>query len=135
MPVEASQTLIIIVILLGLIAMLLVAWRVNVRRQLEDQPPAMAPSQRELSEARLDPGEEIAEPVIEQIESMVHARLAGESGVDASSLDFGANVDGSLAIWYRGTKYESVEQIPEPRVRRAVREAVEAFNRPSGRSP
>lgn len=134
MPVEANQTLLVILALFALIILLLVAWRINVSRQLQDQPPHTGPSQEALRDARIDPGERVAEPFAEQIESMVHNLLAGEADLDPTSLDFGTEEDGSLAIWYGGNKYTQVDEIPEPRVRQAVEEAVDSFNRPAGGS-
>lgn len=132
MPLQANQTLMVLVVLAALIVILLVAWRIGVSRRLDEQPPDTGPSQQELKDVRIDPGEREAEPIAEQIESMVQDRLAHVQGVDASSLDFGTEQDGSLAIWYQGSKYTAVEDIPEPRIRQAVQEAVDSFNKPSG---
>jgi hypothetical protein len=44
-------------------------------------------------------------------------------------LDFGTAIDGSLEIWVDGERYNSVEEIPDERIRRAIAEAVEKYNR------
>lgn len=132
MPLQADQTLIVLLMFAALIVILLVAWRVNVSRQISEQPPVVGPNERELAEARIDEGEREAELIAEQIESMVQNRLAQEGGVVSSTLDFGTEEDGSLAIWYQGTKYTSVEMIPETKIRQAVQQAVEDFNKRSG---
>jgi hypothetical protein len=85
-----------------------------------------------VSQARIDPGEQEASLVSEQIESMVQAELAAYPDLADAQLDFGSAADGSLVIWYQGQKYVGVDQVPEPRLRQAIERAVDAFNKRAG---
>lgn len=76
-------------------------------------------------------GERVASPAAEQIEEMVRQRLGRFPDLAATPLDFGTGPGGELEIWVGESRYGSVEEIPDVRIRQAVAEAVEVFNRQS----
>jgi hypothetical protein len=44
-------------------------------------------------------------------------------------LDFGTAIDDSLNIWVDGERYQAIEDIPDARIRKAIVDAVNAFNK------
>jgi hypothetical protein len=64
----------------------------------------------------------------EAIEEQVN-QILSKAGVTGIHVDFGTAHDGSLEIWLGDDRYLSVDSIPDERVRRAVAEAVAAYNR------
>jgi hypothetical protein len=68
-------------------------------------------------------------PASEAIEDLVKKRLARIPGLANTRVDFATAPDGSLSIWIGSDRYASVDEIRDPRIREAVREAVAAFNR------
>ena len=81
-----------------------------------------------VGEVRSENGERLASPVSEQIEEAAQRKLAGYPDLAGKRLDFGTAPDGSLEIWFDDVRYESVDQIPDARVREALAEAVKSFN-------
>jgi hypothetical protein len=106
---------------LGLIAIWLVISRRGAVREAAPQPGAKKPLGRE--------GERLASASSEAIEEIVNQRLAGIPGLAETRVDFGTAADGSLEIWIGWERYASVEEIPDARIRDAVREAVSTYNR------
>jgi len=78
---------------------------------------------------KFDPDEFRASPISEQIEGMVKLRLQAYPDLSQVDLAFGTAMDGSLDIWVDGERYQAVENIPDARIRKAVAEAVTAFNK------
>lgn len=117
-----------LVIGLGIVILIaLVVWRMRTRRgQLPEQMPE---SLQQVAEARLDPDEQAASLISEQIEEMVRKELAQHTDLAGRSLDFGTAADGSLEIWFDGQRYAEPAQIPDQRVRSAIERAVATFNR------
>lgn len=68
-------------------------------------------------------------PASEAIEDLVKQRLKKIPGLANTPVDFATAPDGSLSIWIGSDRYASVEEIRDPRIREAVREAVAGFNR------
>jgi hypothetical protein len=64
----------------------------------------------------------------EAIEELVNLNLAKIPGLAGTHIDFGSAADGSLEIWIGDQRYTSVDEIPDPRIQQAVREAVASFN-------
>jgi hypothetical protein len=81
-----------------------------------------------VGEGHSEDGERLASPVSEQIEEAAQRKLAGYPDLAGKRLDFGTAGDGSLEIWFDDVRYESVDQIPDARVREALAEAVKSFN-------
>jgi hypothetical protein len=65
----------------------------------------------------------------EKIEEMVKARLAEYPDLLQTHFDFRTSSDGMLEIVFGERTYQDVDQIPDDRVRQAIAEAVEEFNR------
>lgn len=129
-----TGTTLVLLVLVGLIviiAVLLALWRMNVRRQIDGLPGTPPAGMNAVNQATIEPGEQEASLVSEQIESMVQAELAAYPDLADARLDFGTGPDGSLVIWYEGKKYVGVGEVPEPRLRQAIERAVEAFNKRS----
>ena len=82
-----------------------------------------------IMDAQLDEGERRATIISEQIEEMVKAILETEGTKIESEIDFATASDGSLEIWIDDVSYTEVEEIPDLRIRDAVKQAVEDFNR------
>jgi hypothetical protein len=87
--------------------------------------PGGLPTAEDLS---LEEGERQASLVTEQIEEMVKHKLAAYPDLGGVRVDFGTAADGGLEIWFGDVRYETVDQIPDARVRAAVAEAVASYN-------
>jgi len=83
---------------------------------------------RTAEDLSLEEGERQASLVTEQIEEMVKHKLAAYPDLGGVRLDFGTAADGGLEIWFGDVRYETVDQIPDARVRAAVAEAVASYN-------
>ena len=81
-----------------------------------------------MTDAENEPGEFIASHISEQIEEMTRQLLKALPDLGDVKLDFGTAIDGSLEIWVDGERYNSVEEIPDECIRRAIAEAVEKYN-------
>ena len=74
-------------------------------------------------------GEEfLAAPISEAVEDLVNQRLAAVPGLAGTHVDFGTAADGSLEIWVGEERYTSVDEIRDPRIRQAVKDAVASYN-------
>lgn len=85
--------------------------------------------ERRAPPSAADPSELEAAAASEAIEDMVNRKLAEMPALADRRVDFGTAADGSLEIWVGDERYTSVDAIRDPRIRQAVRDAVEAFNR------
>ena len=74
-----------------------------------------------------DAGEKIAAPFAEQIEDILRAKLNSDP-FNKFNIDLGTGADGSLEIWVNGTKYESVNALPDESLKNAFHEAVTKWN-------
>jgi hypothetical protein len=80
-------------------------------------------------DARYEGTERPASLVSEQIEEMVKQRLAEHTDLTDVEMDFGTMPDGTIDIWVNGEQFDDVEDIPDDRIREAIKAAVEEFNR------
>jgi hypothetical protein len=60
---------------------------------------------------------------------MVKQRLASYPYLADVKLDFATGPDESLVIWVNDQSYINIDRIPDDRMRAAISEAVETFNR------
>ena len=129
-----AQTIFIVIlgVVIVLIVGLLMIWRASTSLAPEEQETHLDRLDPLLVDARLDDGEEQASPISEEIEGMVQKQLAQYPDLAGQVIDFGTAADGSLEIWIGGKRYENVSDIPDVRVREAITEAVDKFNRASG---
>jgi len=122
---EGFLTVAITLLLFAVVAILVWVWAV--RRVSRRLPPATEP--KEIAKARTEKGELEATAIAEAIEERVKEILASEGNPHAYRLDFGTAQDGSLDIWVDDVHYHSVDEIRDEPIRRAVKQAVEEFNR------
>jgi hypothetical protein len=122
---QLVQLAILIGVLL-LLAIALFAWFVARRgsspAKLPDDTQAMIP------DAQVEQYERPASLVAEQIEGMVRHKLEQYPDLADVVLDFGAMPDGTIDIWVNRRQYDNPEDIPDERIRQAIKEAVEQFN-------
>jgi len=128
----AGVALVVVVIVALLLIFLSVAIRSGGRFLLSGlvrRPPQTPPSLRMVEEARVDKGERRASLVSEQIEELVRSRMAQQPELASRQIDFATGADGGLEIWLDDVCYRSVSEIPDPKIRDLVTEAVASFNR------
>lgn len=123
----------IVGLLVGLligIVLLLVIWAIVVRRRTKEIEEGELPPESfdAVSEAKIEPNEQAASLVSEQIEEMVKQRLASYPDLADVKLDFATAPDESLVVWVNDQSYSDINQIPDDRIRSAISEAVETFN-------
>lgn len=80
-------------------------------------------------DARVDQYERTSSIAAEQIEEMVRRRLEQYPDLADTVFDFGTMADGTVDIWVNRKQYDNPEDIADERIRKAVQEAVEEFNR------
>jgi hypothetical protein len=73
-----------------------------------------------------DADEKIAAPFAEQIEDILRAKLDSDP-FNKFEIDLGTGADGSLEIWVNGTKYFSVNELPDEELKQAFHEAVKKW--------
>ena len=125
-------SLLTIVLVIGFVLILiLIVWGALARRRAA----ASVDKRRTVDavkDARIEEGERLAAPISEQIEEMVRRILAAQGDELADDIDFGTGEDGSLEIWVEERCYSSPDEITDSKVRLAVQQAVEEFNRVTG---
>ena len=128
---DFSSVVLVLVVLVLAMVLLLVLWAVLVRRRTAEIEESEVPPESldAVSEAKYEASEQEASLVSEQIEEMVKSRLAAYPDLADVKLDFATAPDESLQIWVNDQSYSDVNQIPDERIRSAIAEAVEAFNR------
>lgn len=119
----------IVGLLIGII-LLLVIWAIVVRRRTKEIEEGELPpgSLNAVSEAKIEPNEQAASLVSEQIEEMVKQRLASYPDLADVKLDFATGTDESLVVWVDDQSYSDIDQIPDERIRSAISDSVETFN-------
>ncbi len=76
-----------------------------------------------------DEGEHVAAPFAEQIEDILHAKLKEDPQLAALDVDLGTNeATGELEVWVDGARYEQIEDIPNPQLQTAIKQAVDKWN-------
>lgn len=76
------------------------------------QPPAAAPA--------------------EEIQNRVRAKVAKYSDLRRVKLDFAPSPDGSMQVWVDKNKFDSIDQIPDQRLRDAIEEALDEWTKTGG---
>jgi len=130
----ASTPLTVVIVVIGaLLALLLVAAYFSGRRRSGAPAAGSEPGQPGwvggLSASPASSGEQIASHAAETIEALAQARIEKHPDLAGLRLDFGTASSGELEIWVGSERYESVDAIPDDRIRQAISEAVAAFNR------
>ena len=73
---------------------------------------------------KYDAGEKLAAPFAEQIEDIIQAKLEADSYLDQFNIDLGSNQDGGLEIWVNGKAYQSVNSLPDEKLKKAFQDAI-----------
>lgn len=81
-----------------------------------------------VRDAKVEPYERPSSLVAEQIEEMVRRKLEQYPDLADFVFDFGTMPDGTIDIWVNRKQYDDIEDIPDERIRRAIKEAVEEFS-------
>jgi hypothetical protein len=76
-----------------------------------------------------DTGEKLASPFAEQIEDILTDMLKKDPAFKSYKIDLGTAPNGALEIWVNEKKYDSVEALPDPRLKEFFRAAVERWNK------
>ena len=129
--VNILSLLTIVLVLAFILILILIVWGALARRRAA----ASVDKRRTVDavkDARIEEGERLAAPISEQIEEMVRRILAAQGDELADDIDFGTGEDGSLEIWVEERCYSSPDEITDSKVRLAVQQAVEEFNRVTG---
>ena len=74
-------------------------------------------------------GERLAAPFAEQIEDIVRAKMQADPELAEIKIDFGTDKDSTLEIWVNEKKYKSISELPDERLKRIMREAVQRFRK------
>ena len=76
-------------------------------------------------------GEKLAAPFAEQIEDIMRAKIQADQQLAEMgyAIDFGTDTDNSLEIWVNEKKYKSISDLPDERLKTAMREAVKQWNK------
>jgi hypothetical protein len=74
-------------------------------------------------------GEKLAAPFAEQIEDIVRAALKADPNAPGYEIDFGTDSDQTLEMWVDGKKYKSINELPDERLKQAMRDAVKRFRK------
>ena len=74
-----------------------------------------------------DAGEGLAAAFVEQIEDIVHARLAEDPALAGIDVDFKTAPSGELEVWVNDKSYTDVKDIPDERLREVVRQAIASW--------
>lgn len=123
------QWLVLIVLVIFGVALLILVAVFSARRRRLERRAWSSPVRRDL---RLISHERMAAPVSEAIEDMVKARMAADPDLKGLDLDFATSDDGGLEIWLGDERYETIESLPESRLKAYIAEAVDEYNREHG---
>jgi hypothetical protein len=117
-------------ILGGLLALMIIAaFALFVSRRIIPEATMSDENMELTKDARYEDVERPSALVSEQIEEMAKRRLMQYPDLASTKLDFGTASDGTIDIWVNGEPFDDVENIPDDRIRAAIKAAVEEFNR------
>ncbi len=132
---------VVILISVGLLALVFMkSNEVQLTGKTDDKPEWMhaAPPKETMDATRADDegvtlfdhdaGERLAAPFAEQIEDILRAKLDSDP-FNKFEIDLGTGKDGSLEIWVNGTKYASMDEIPDVGLKNAFHEAVKKWEK------
>lgn len=137
--------------IVGIVALLVVigiaAWLISQGRKfkLTDTPEGQKPEwmrtsppqetldalqadQNKMAVFDRDQDERLAAPFAEQIEDIVHARIAENPSLQNQKVDFGTAPDGRLEIIVNDQSYLSVDEIPNEALKALIKQAIESYN-------
>jgi len=78
-----------------------------------------------------DKGEKLAAPFAEQIEDIFRAKIEADPELAKAGykIDLGTDTDHTLEIWVNDKKYKSISELPDERLKAAMRAAVKQWNK------
>jgi len=130
---------IVILISVGLLAWVFIKSNsVQLTGKTEDKPEWMksTPPKETMAASRADDegvtlfdhdaGERIAAPFAEQIEDILRAKLESDP-FNKYEIDLGSSKDGLLEIWVNGSRYDSVNDLPDEELKQAFLGAVKKW--------
>jgi hypothetical protein len=129
---------IIVVMVLLIVPVFIKSRKVNLTGKTDEKPEWMSstPPAETMKATRAenegvtlynqDADEKIAAPFAEQIEDILRAKLDSDP-FNKFKIDLGTSEDGSLEIWVNGTKYASVNDLPDEELKQAFLEAVKKW--------
>jgi hypothetical protein len=129
---------IIVVMVLLLVPVFMKSRKVNLTGKTDEKPEWMRSTPpAETMKATLaenegvtlynqDADEKVAAPFAEQIEDILRAKLDSDP-FNKFKIDLGTSEDGSLEIWVNGTRYDSVNDLPDEELKQAFLEAVKKW--------
>lgn len=123
MPLTAI--LIVILVAAAVLLPLLLYFALRRRMELRGLPPE---TQSMVADARYDAGERPASLAAEQVEEVVKRKLAQYPDLASVKIDFGSMPDMTIDIWVDDDQYDDVEDIPDQRIRDAIKAAAAEFN-------
>ncbi|MEW5941837.1 MAG: hypothetical protein AB1750_19410 [Chloroflexota bacterium] len=76
-------------------------------------------------------GEKLAAPFAEQIEDIFRAKIQADPELAGMgyAIDFGTDADHTLEIWVNEKKYKSISELPDERLKQAMRAAIKQWNK------
>lgn len=101
---------------------------------MRDMPPretvaAALEDGEEITVFDYDHGEKLAAPFTEQIEDVFRAKIKADPALEHYEIDFGTSDSHALEIWVNGKKYPGINELPDARLKRAMRQAVGQFKK------
>jgi len=76
-----------------------------------------------------DADEKLAAPFAEQIEDIIRAKLEEDVHLNRFKIDLGTGSDGSLEIWVNGKMYPDIESLPDERLQKVFKDAIEQWDK------
>jgi hypothetical protein len=125
MPVPLTAILLVIVVAAAVLLPLFLYFVLRRRMEMRGLPPE---TEQMVADARYEAGERPASLAAEQIEEQVKRRLAQYPDLAAVKIDFGSMPDMTIDIWVDDDQYDDVEDIPDERIREAIKAAAAEFN-------
>jgi hypothetical protein len=126
---SATQLTVVAIALGVVVGVVLLFWTLASSNRMAREDHTQPESLEALKDARIDPGEKVASPIGEEIESLVQAELRSHPDLANHQVDFATAPDESLTFWIDGVAYHDLNDIPDESIRDAVRSAVEKFNK------
>ena len=76
-------------------------------------------------------GERLASAFAEQIEDIMRAKIQADPELVEMgyAIDFGTDADHTLEVWVNEKKYKSISELPDERLKKAMRESVRQWNK------
>ena len=97
---------------------------------MRDMPPAATVATTKAEGVGLynhQQGEKLAAPFAEQIEDIIHSKIATRPECASYKVDLGTGPTGELQFWVNNQAYNSIEAIPFEPLRQVIQEAIQEW--------